>query len=393
MSLATYIRRNSASHFISGWILPLGYFCLLTSLAWLDNRSQYHKLYYALIAAPALIALLMQPKQLSRLLRAPVILAFLAFSAWALLSIAWSDTNEATSSLIKRPLYIFMLFVACALMAQRDCSRLLAAFHLASLVMILIAVYALVDFAHHYTPGARLIGSGALDNPLLSSHVFGLFCIAWLGWVMTAPYKQAKTALLPLAVLSITLLATGSRTPILAAALASGWLMLCCWNKRALLLASIGTCTIIALLLIYPESLLNRGTSYRLEIWQLALAQVGHQPWLGHGFDAHLAINVPGINYAFSEPHNFLLGVLYYTGVVGAFFWLGMHVAALWSCWQRRQDAYFIIAGALVVYGLGAGLTEGGGILSRPKEHWFLIWIPLALVAALSIGRKQDRTS
>ena len=68
-----------------------------------------------------------------------------------------------------------------------------------------------------------------------------------------------------------------------------------------------------------------------------------------------------------------------------------MHGAALWACWQQRSDLYFIIAGALVVYGLGAGLAEGGGILSRPKEHWFLTWIPLALVAALNIGRKKER--
>ncbi|MBN7822718.1 hypothetical protein J0A65_22840, partial [Bowmanella sp. Y57] len=68
--------------------------------------------------------------------------------------------------------------------------------------------------------------------------------------------------------------------------------------------------------------------------------------------------------------------------------WLSMHLLALWTCWKHRSDTYFTIAGALVVYGIGAGLAEGGGILARPKEHWFLTWIPLALVTALNIGRK-----
>ncbi len=36
-------------------------------------------------------------------------------------------------------------------------------------------------------------------------------------------------------------------------------------------------------------------------------------------------------------------------------------------------------------YGLVAGMTEGGSFLSRPNEHWFLIWIPLALVAAFTV--------
>ena len=391
MSFALRAWPRTTSEFIGEWILPIGYFCLLTGLTWLDDRSQYHKLFYALVAAPALIAMVMQPKQLVSPLRDPITLAFIAFSAWALLSISWSDTDESVASLSKRPLYILMLFMACAFMAQRNCSRLLKVVCLASLVIIPIAAYALIDFALHHEPDARLVGSGALDNPLLSSHVFGLFCIAWLGWGMTASSRQSQLALIPLAVLLLTLLATGSRTPILALALASGWLMICCWNKRALVLAVLGACGVLALLLIYPESLLNRGTSYRLEIWQLALEQIRLQPWIGHGFDAHLAISIPGTNYTFSEPHSFFLGVLYYTGIIGALFWLFMHGAALWACWQQRSDLYFIIAGALVVYGLGAGLAEGGGILSRPKEHWFLTWIPLALVAALNIGRKKER--
>lgn len=387
MSLAQSAWIGSTSKLIDEWILPIGLFCLLTGLAWLDDHSQYHKLYYLLVAAPALISISMQFKQIPQLLQSPIILAFLAFSAWALISLVWSDTDDSTSSLAKRPLYIFMLFVACALMAQRKYSRLLAILHLSSIVIVPIAIYSLYDFARSYTDGARLIGSGALNNPLLSSHVFGLFCIAWLGRVMTAQPKASGLALLPVAVLLITLLATGSRTPILAAALASGWLMICCWNKRAIVLAAAGTSGITALLLIYPESLLNRGTSYRIEIWQLALEQIRQSPWIGHGFDAHLAIHVPGISYAFSEPHNFFLGVLFYTGVIGAFLWLSMLAAALWTCWNKRQDSYFIIAGALLIYGIGAGLTEGGGILSRPKEHWFVIWIPLALIAALSVGR------
>src|SRR5690606_537870 len=218
-----------------------------------------------------------------------------AFSAWALISISWSGTEDSFASLAKRPLYIFMLFTACALMAQRDGSRLLSVLSLASVAIVPIAVYALVDFAIHYTPGARLIGSRALENPLLSSHLFGLFCMIWLGWVMTSSTRHSSFALVPLAVLSLTLLTTGSRTPIVAAALASIWLMLCCWNKRAVLLAAVGACGVVLLLLVYPESLLSRGTSYRLEIWQLALEQIRLQPWVGHGFDAHLALSVPGI--------------------------------------------------------------------------------------------------
>jgi len=53
-----------------------------------------------------------------------------------------------------------------------------------------------------------------------------------------------------------------------------------------------------------------------------------------------------------------------------------------------------LICSAAVVSGLVAGLTEGISYLSRPKEHWFLIWIPLSfLAAALALRNKSmDKT-
>ncbi|MGP9824447.1 O-antigen ligase family protein [Ectopseudomonas khazarica] len=388
MSSAIRTWPRSTSDFISTWLLPLGYFCLLTSLAWLEDRSLYHKLFYALMAAPALLVLILQPRRCAPLFRDPTLLAYLVFAAWALLSITWSSSEDAAGSLAKRPLYVAMLFTACTLMVEQNYSRFIQVIRAASLLIIAFAAYGLVDFVLGYSSGARLTGTDALQNPLLSSHLFGFFCIIWLGWVMTAPAKQSLLALSPLALLLATLLATGSRTPILATALAAIWLILCCWNARSALLAGIVPACLAALLLLFPESLLNRGTSYRPEIWQLALDKIVLQPWLGYGFDAPLSISVPGLGYSFSEPHNLFLGVLYYTGVIGAALWLLMHALALWTCWRHRQDTDFIIVGALVVYGIGAGLAEGGGILARPKEHWFLTWIPLAMVTALNIGRK-----
>ncbi|MCZ7019123.1 hypothetical protein OH415_25755, partial [Salmonella enterica] len=61
----------------------------------------------------------------------------------------------------------------------------------------------------------------------------------------------------------------------------------------------------------------------------------------------------------------------------------------LYKGFKERAQPLFLLASALLAYGIGAGLTEGGGILSRPKEHWFLLWIPLALIAGLSIAKRR----
>ena len=382
-------RREAALLFISSRLLPLGYFVLLIGLTLLPDRNSYHKLFYLLIAIPTLTALALSPAILTKLCKEPIIIAFMAFSAWALVSLNWSDTDSSTTSLLKRPIYIFMLFACCTLIAQQSIRRLELTSFIAAISMLAVSAYSLILFANTWTPESRLIGPGALDNPLLSSHLFGFFLTIWLGLAMTLPNKKLWLIAAPIVIATITLLATGSRTPIVAICLASCWLALCKWNKRSLILISGGVLGLLILLIIYPESLLNRGSSYRLELWLAALEKASHALWLGFGFDAHLAIKLDEIPYSFSEPHSFAIGVLYYTGIIGLSFWIMMHAVALFHCWKQRDNALFAIAGALLIYGLGAGLTEGGGILMRPKEHWFLTWIPLALIAALNISSRN----
>ncbi|MNM97785.1 hypothetical protein D3C81_1103000 [compost metagenome] len=89
-----------------------------------------------------------------------------------------------------------------------------------------------------------------------------------------------------------------------------------------------------------------------------------------------------------SDPHNVELAVLLELGLVGLLFWLLMYGYGLWRCFAQRRQREFQIASAMLVYGFGAGLTEGSSFLSRPNESWFLIWIPLSLVAALSISQR-----
>lgn len=377
--------------FICNWLLPLGFVVLLTGLAALPERSLYHKAFYALIAAPTLIALALRPRICLALLRDPVTIALLMFSTWALISISWSDTERSFGTLFKRPLYILMLFAACALIALQANTRLAQSTLLAAVLMLPLTAYSLMMFMANATPGERLIGYGALDNPLLSSHVFGFFCAFWLALSMTLSPRQSGLALIAATAMGMALLATGSRTPLVATVLTCAWLIVACWSKRSVWLLLCGVLGALALVMLHPETLSERGLSYRPELWAQTLSMVAQQPWQGFGFGAHLAIFIADLNTSFSEPHNFALGVLYYTGIIGFALWLAMHGLALFQCWKHRSNYLFIVCGALLAYGIGAGLTEGGGILPRPKEHWLVTWIPLALIAALSIRTRQTQ--
>lgn len=383
---------NRVFDFICLWILPLGYLLLLCALFFLPGRSLHHKLFYGLFSIPALIALCLRPREFKVLLHEPVFIALLLFAAWAMLSLCWGPPDdESALSQFKPPLHIMLLFAGCYLLVRYRSEIIQPLLFSAAVVGLIASVYNLYMFSRLYEPGMRLIGGGAFDNPLLSSHVFGFFCAYWLSLSMTCKHRAMLWLSLPaMAVMFAAIIATGSRTPLVALTMAALWLGFICWNRRSIILLGvllIGGATIGVL---FSQMIIGRGDSYRFEIWQIVLHKIAEHPWIGHGFNASLSVD-PGAGFTLEEPHSFALGVLYYVGIFGLIPWLFFQAWSLLSSWRNRVQPLFIVASTWLVFGIGAGLTEGGGILSRPKEHWFLLWIPLALIAALSINQRARR--
>lgn len=382
---------NRLFDFICLWILPLGYFFLLCALFFLPDRSLHHKLYYGLFSIPSLIALCLRPRELKELLREPIFIAMLLFAGWALLSLFWGPGDRSLGGLIKPPLHTLMLFAGCYLLVRYRSEIVQPLLFSAAIVGLIASIYNLYMFARIYEPGMRLIGGGAFDNPLLSSHLFGFFCAYWLSLSMICKRRRILWFSIPaLTVMFLAVLATGSRTPLVALTLAALWLGFICWNRRSVVLLGILLVGGAAVSALFSSMIIARGDSYRFEIWQIVLQKIAERPWTGHGYDAALTVD-PGLGYMLAEPHNFALGVLYYVGIFGFIPWLFVQAWGLLSSWHHRLQPLFIIASTWLVFGIGSGLTEGGGIISRPKEHWFLLWIPLALIAALSINQRAGR--
>lgn len=65
------------------------------------DRSLLHKLFYGLFSIPTLIALCLRPRELKELLHEPIVVAFLVFAAWALLSLAWGPSGESLGGFLK----------------------------------------------------------------------------------------------------------------------------------------------------------------------------------------------------------------------------------------------------------------------------------------------------
>ncbi|QEU06313.1 bifunctional O-antigen ligase/aminoglycoside phosphotransferase family protein [Pseudomonas oryzihabitans] len=385
-SLRAFLSSGRITAVLTGYLLPIGLIALLAGLPFFPDRSLYHKFFYLFVCTPALVLLVLYPRRILPLLREPIFLGLLAFVAWVWLSISWSSAEEDIGSLVKWPLYVLLFCCAVFQLQQSRPRQLFTIIRASGLLILAATLYALIKSIPVLTPGYRMIGTGSLSNPLLSSHLFGFFAVYWI----LALIRNPKTRLLPLQLAAVLIMvvavtATGSRTPLVALALVMLWLSVLKPDRRTpWLLGGVALTVGAALILLSPTSFIDRGASYRPEIWHKALGLIQEHLWIGHGYNAPLAITVEALNTTFSEPHNFALGVLYDLGIVGLALWVTMQALCLWAGWTHRGDWRFVLVSSWVIYGLGAGMTEGGGILSRPKEHWFLIWIPLAIMAALS---------
>lgn len=383
--------RITTAAWLIRFALPAGWLVLLTGMFWIGERSRFHTLYYLLLATPTLLITLLQPRLGLRFWRHPLVLLFLAFAGYMLLTLAWSDTDTSAGSLAKRPLYILMLLFSAGYLAQQDLHKLLLALKIAAVAAVLAAVLSLGWYWLMQGGQGRFSGYGALYNPLLSAHVYGFFAAYWLASWINGQKLLDPWPIAILLLLSYLLLSTGSRTPLLALSACILWLAALQANRRSLLAigALVLTATLSALLM--PEALLQRGMSHRPQIWYQTLQLIAQAPWLGYGFDHSFELHVTGLHFGLAEPHNLMLAVLYHGGVVGGTLWLALYGCAFFYAWRHRKLPVIQMASTLLIFGFVAGMTEGGAFMSRPKEHWFLIWIPFALLFGIWIAAQVRR--
>ena len=382
--------RNSVQEFTINRWLTLGFLVLLTGLFWVEDGSLYTKFYYALIVAPVFFCVLNNPAQALPVLKEPAIQAYLCLTVWIAIGLSWSSSDVSAGSLLKRPIYVFMLFMALSILALKGERLLMQTLRVGAALGALAALINTILFWIDGQPGGRMIGTGALRNPLLTSHVLGFLCTYWIASWTSRSERYDVVPILLASILLVALLATGSRTPLMALVLTSVWMILMS-GRRALYLVMAVLSAGLLLNAVMPELLLQRGVSFRPQLWSDAIGKASSHLWLGGGYDSRFIFDIPGVGMLLHDPHNVELAVLLELGLIGLTIWASMYALVFYRCIKYRSDASMQIGSALLVYGIGAGLTEGGNFLSRPNESWFMIWIPLSLCCALSIVRRQSQ--
>ena len=365
-------------------ILLPGLFCLLLGIA-LPSSGLYYQLVILLLWLPTLYLLVVQRGQWRNWF-SPLMSALTLLFAWALLSSLWSNGEEPGRE-IKHALMIYLTLWAGVLASgieQRWLVRLLTFGCYAMAVLAAVAIYT-AYFLYDLRWSFRLTSFWQLSHPILAAHVFGFFMVALLYMRPRALAGQAAWCL-ALALLAGFVFFTQSRGVWLA--LAAALLVTACVRREWIfwLPVAVGLLLAIAVFVTMPDVFTKRGLSYRPELALQGLSLLAQHPFGGLGIGSSYSLAVKATGQVFDHPHNLFLSVGLDLGGVGLLLWLVIWGLLLQVAWRNRQSP---LGGALLgiwCFASVACLSDGAGIWSKPREVWFLAWIPLTL--ALSLATK-----
>jgi O-antigen ligase len=135
------------------------------------------------------------------------------------------------------------------------------------------------------------------------------------------------------------------------------------------------------------DQLMTRGLSARPEIWAIALENISHNTVFGSGIGTNISIYVVSLKRLFTDTHNIHLGLTYSLGITGLLIWTGLLISLLNIYLKNKQSIIAQTGIVLLAYGMTAGMTEGTSIFTRPKEIWFLSWLPISLLFTVEYQR------
>lgn len=370
----------------SPMILLPGLLCLVLGIA-LPSSGLYYQLVIVLLWLPTLYLLAVN-RQAWRDWFSPLMVVLTVFFAWALLSSLWSNGDEPGRE-IKHALMIYLTLWAGVLAAGLDRRWLIGLLGVSCYFMAMLAgvclytAYVLYDLPLSF----RLTSFWQLSHPILAAHVFGFFLMVLLYF---RPVRLAHQAIWCVALLLLAAFVFFTQSRGVWLALGVGLAFTAALRREWIyILAASGGIVVFTIVLVFlPQLVTDRGLSYRPELAAEGLALLAQHPLGGLGIGSVYSLPLAVIGEVFDHPHNLFINVGLDLGGVGLILWLAIWGLLFLTGWRARAS---VLGGALLgvwCFASVAFLSDGAGIWSKPREIWFLTWIPLTLALALTPAMK-----
>ncbi|MFK2878135.1 glycosyltransferase [Rhodanobacter hydrolyticus] len=320
----------------------------------------------------------------------PLLLVLLA---WIMVSSLWANyghVGDATFVVAYIALFVFS-WAAVARNYPLLLSRLLywGGIGLACAALVAMAMF---PWRHLNTldwrDQGRVVAFGLLNNPNIAAYAFGA-AIVWMMQVPVLRRWQQVLRWLALAILATFVLSTDSRASWLAIlAAVAATLLTARGNKARLSVLAILAAAAVAVALGGWRYLVERGLSYRPEIFSKAWRLIEQHPWRGLGMGSEYTIQAGG--QVLPHSHNVLTHMAIMSGIPGLLLALALWLLTGWRAWCHRNSTIGGCLLALWVYTSVALQFDTPDIMLKPDVNWLLFWLPLALGMGLA-WRRHDR--
>ncbi|TNB90100.1 O-antigen ligase family protein [Pseudomonas sp. Fig-3] len=368
-------------------------FLILLCGAWvLPSNKLYHQSLIFLLWLPALLALFR--RDFRSLLRQPECLLFILFVAWTLLVLALQGGDDVFGK-SKVTLYAALTLLGVLLAAQNSKWRFESMLLYASIVGGFFAAASWVYFYQLSVKpfNARVIAIGLWDAAIMAAHAVGALAIIGAFTFQTKRFSPRVMVLLLIPALGYALFLGFSQTRgvwigLLACLLVMGAARPSRLWAALIFLVILGVASVA---LYKPQILLQRGVSFRPELWSGGVQLLLEHWALGLGFHEYL-IPIPEIGRSFKHPHNLFLDIGVRLGVPGLLLFGWLWLAVGWRGWISRAQPLGQMLLALWVFSGASLLTDGIGLWLKPNADWLITWLPIAVSIVLAARGKTAIT-
>jgi O-antigen ligase len=351
--------------------------------AFLGQDQSMKPIFYALVLLPTLVMVFARKISLVTLCKEYpwVFLLALPMLYWSS-STLWSENPENFSSFLRRSFTTYVFIIGVTHIVSRLQQEIIRYLDLALFLVAIAAAIKLgsVLFTDISASDWRLEGDSAFNRPLHAAHYFGFF--ATYGLVRC--YQEAKTRKWLIYAASLIpsllyILLTFSRGPLISYILV--YLVISIfWFKKP-------THAILAIIfaggvtLVYFDTLTQRGSSFRLEIWHSSIELIQSNFWFGIGEGTKLDIPY-GPNRLAPHAHNLFLDVFTRSGFFGL---LLINVIALFVAYRtwRAVPSEHLFVGTLLFFFL-AMMTDVQKLINSPSGGYVVFWLPLTILLVMN---------
>lgn len=354
--------------------------------AFLTIDQTMKPVFYALVILPTLGMIVARKIHLVTLFKGYpyVFLLTVPMLYWSAATL-WSENPENFSGFLRRSFTTFVFVIAVAHSVSTHRQGLVRYMDLALFLVAIGASIALggIFFDDTSVKNWRLGNESVFNRALHASHYFGSFAT----YALVRAYQQANSRRWMIYALALTpcalyVLMTYSRGSLISYVLVFLVISIF-WYKKPVhaFLALVFSAGVSYLNL---DTLIQRGTSYRGEIWQRSLELIQDNFWLGVGNGT--ALGMPyGKNHTAPHAHNLYLDMFTRSGIIGFLLICIIAGFVLWRAYRARPNEQLAIATLLFFF--LAMMTDVQNIITSPSGAYIIFWLPLTALLVLSSRR------